>query len=112
MSDRAELLAHVTGERARAAAAMAELAGDASACAMGRAGRSFPAYKYHEGATAALGALSRKLRRDTGTAPGELLGAVTSEWQTPAGPGRDWEAYTAGGREALEAVADYISRGS
>ncbi|AJE32310.1 hypothetical protein B842_02285 [Corynebacterium humireducens NBRC 106098 = DSM 45392] len=96
----------VTARRQRAAAAMAELSGNASACAMGRAGRSFPAFKYHEGATASLGALTRALRRGEGERGSveKLLG----EWQTPGGVGRDWEAYTAGGREALEEAREQL----
>lgn len=101
---------YVTEQRHRAASAMAELSGNTSACAMGRAGRSFPAYKYHEGATAALGVLARRLRRDGDVDPAGLVSSVLPEWQTPGGEGRDWEAYTAGGREALEAAADYLAR--
>ncbi|QGU03837.1 hypothetical protein [Corynebacterium comes] len=102
---------YVTERRHRAASAMAELSGNTSACAMGRAGQSFPAYKYHEGATAALGALSRKLRREPDADPAGLVNSVLPEWQSPGGEGRDWEAYTAGGREALESAADHIRRG-
>lgn len=91
----------VTQRRQQAAAAMAELSGNASACALGRAGRSFPAFKYHEGATAALGELARALRRGDADIT-ELL----TRWQAPGGTGRDWEAYTAGGREALEEAAE------
>lgn len=93
----------VTQRRQQAAAAMAELSGNASACAMGRAGTSFPAFKYHEGATAALGELSRAVRRGEGD-----IGELLTRWQTPGGTGRDWEAYTAGGREALEEAAEQL----
>lgn len=99
-----EFAAWVTRRRHEAAAAMAGLSGNASACALGRAGRSFPALKYHEGATAALGALSRALRRGEGD-----VDKLLEQWQTPGGTGRDWAAYTAGGREALEEAADYLS---
>lgn len=96
----------VIGRRREAAEAMADLSGNASACAMGRAGRSFPAFKYHEGATASLGALARELRRG-----GEERGSVEKllqEWQTPGGVGRDWEAYAAGGYEALEEAREQL----
>jgi len=54
--------------------------------------------------------LARRLRRDGDVDPAWLVNSVLPEWQTPGGEGRDWEAYTAGGREALEAAADYLAR--
>ena len=102
-----EFTTWVAGRRQQAAAAMAELSGNTSACAMGRAGRSFPAFKYHEGATASLGALARALRRG-GEERGSVEKLLDDEWQTPGGTGRDWEAYTAGGREALEEAREQL----
>ncbi len=90
----------VIGRRRRTAETMTDLSGDISACAMGRNGRSLPSFKYHEGASAAPGALARELRRG-----GEERGSVEKvlqEWQTIGSVGGDWEAYAAGGREALE----------
>lgn len=100
----------IRAERLAAAAAMDSLGGNRSACALGRNGQSFPAYKYHEGRAAALGDLGRQLRRS-----GDLeatLGTLEQRWEGEvgrrAGTGRDWEAYAAGGRDAVRTVADWL----
>ena len=57
------LLDVATEVRLDATRHLAALAGDASMCAIGRSGRSFPAAKYHEGRQAASGQVRRMLRR-------------------------------------------------
>ena len=54
----------VRAARLAAATAHAELLGNASACALARDGRSFPAGKFWEGKTAALGELLRTRTED------------------------------------------------
>lgn len=98
-------------ERAAAAAVMTALGGTSSACAMGRNGQSFPAYKYHEGKAAALGRLGRGLR-SAATDPQGVIAAEVEDWRRQvtgrAGTGRDWEAYAAGGLDAAQAVAGWL----
>ncbi len=80
--------------RAAAAHEMAALGGSSSACTMGRAGRSFPAYKYHEGQAAGFGAALRVLRRagdDAGMRLDALAASSRPSWKAravPAGIGR------------------------
>ncbi len=91
---------------------MRQVAGNTSACTMGREGRSFPAYKYYEGKAAALGALARRLK----TAPDEERGAVVhaliEEWRQEAAArashSKDWQAYTAGGLDAAIVAEEWI----
>ena len=106
------------------------LAGDASMCAIGRSGRSFPAAKYHEGRQAAAGQARRLLRNSPGgtsagspagsASPSEMDGAggsvaaalagVTSNWQQmladAEAKGPDWVAYATGGLDALAEISD------
>ena len=100
----------VRAERAAAAGAMDSLGGNRSACAMGRNGQSFPAYKYHEGRAAALGDLGRRLRRSDDVSA--TLLALQQQWDEEvegrSGTGRDWEAYASGGRDAVRTVADWL----
>ncbi|RNE48821.1 hypothetical protein [Corynebacterium alimapuense] len=105
MTDRTKLVDHLTRERHRAVAAMTELSGETSACLMGREGRSFPAFKYHEGAVAGLGSLLRTLRREAAGDPAALIDAECAHWEHTSGHGPDWAAYTAGGQDALNDLA-------
>ena len=108
-----DVAAAVERMRLDAARSAAELAGDSSACAMARSGVSFPAYKFHEGRTAALGSVLRGLRR--GEAPEQVLAAGLSHWagevERWAGAGRDWQAYAAGGLDAVEEATALLSVG-
>ena len=95
-------------------AALADLAGatgDTSLCTLARSGRSHPAAKFHEGAARALADVRRGLRR----APDDPTGVrdrVTDEWtadQAAMAPrGRDWEAYYAGGVDALDRLGEEL----
>lgn len=101
----------IRNERAAAARAMDSLGGNRSACAMGRHGQSFPAYKYHEGRAAALGDLARRLARsaDVDDALDTVLGRWRDEVERRTGSGRDWEAYANGGLEAAQSVAGWLN---
>lgn len=107
-----DLLARAQSAREEAALAMARLGGSTSACAMAKDGRSFPAYKYHEGRAAALGTLVRRLTRSDGRGARELARSLVEEWARDAerwnGHGRDWEAYTAGGLDAARTVEEWV----
>jgi hypothetical protein len=118
-----------TEVRVDATTHLTALAGDASMCAIGRSGRSFPAAKYHEGRQAAAGQARRVLRGSPasttssagsdGLASGgkgaddsvaEALAGVTSEWRrmlTDAeAKGPDWVAYATGGLDALAEISE------
>ena len=98
------------------------LAGDASMCAIGRSGRSFPAAKYHEGRQAAAGQARRLLRgRSAGSVEppdgdsvdgsvAQALAGVTSDWQQmladAEAKGPDWVAYATGGLDALAEISE------
>lgn len=107
-----QLADRVRLERAAAATVMASLGGNRSACAMGRNGQAFPAYKYHEGKAAALGDLGRRLRKAHGDDLPAVVAAVVDQWRREvdrrAGAGRDWEAYAAGGLEAVQGAAAWL----
>lgn len=107
------LLAYLAAMRRDAASAMTGLSGDVSACALAKDGRSFPAYKFHEGRAAALGELARRLRRD-GADTASAIDRTVNVWQErqrlAESRGRDWQAYTAGGVDALEALREDIGR--
>lgn len=105
------LTEHIRKERAAAARAMDSLGGQRSACAMGRHGQSFPAYKYHEGRAAALGDLGRLLARsaDINDALHTVLGRWREEVARRTGGGPDWEAYANGGLEAAQSVAGWLN---
>ncbi len=95
--------------RREAAAAMSELSGDVSACALARDGRSFPAFKFHEGRAAALGELRRRLRREDVEPAMEIdlaLGRWHHERELAEARGGDWRAYAAGGVDALETLRE------
>ncbi|SDB83400.1 hypothetical protein GA0111570_104134 [Raineyella antarctica] len=107
------LVDRIRQERAAAAAAMTSLGGNTSTCAMGRDGRPFPAYKYHEGRAAALGRLGRRLRSAGSADLRTIVAGLVGEWQAEvdrrAGAGRDWEAYAAGGLDAARAAESWLA---
>lgn len=94
--------------RADATRHLTALAGNASMCAIGRSGRSFPAAKFHEGRQAAAGEVRRALRRDP-DADSETLQVITAEWdralRDAEAKGPDWVAYASGGLDALAELA-------
>ncbi len=91
--------------RQDALAHLSALAGDASMCAIGRSGRSFPAAKYHEGRAAAAAQVVRSRAADP-------LTDVRPQWvgmlDRSSSQGPDWQAYAAGG---LDALADLDTAG-
>ena len=97
-------------------AALAQLAGatgDTSLCTLARSGRSHPAAKFHEGAARAMADVRRGLRRLTDGDPTSVRRQVTDRWLADQEAfatrgGRDWEAYYAGGIDALERLADEV----
>jgi hypothetical protein len=105
-----DLLARAVEVRTDAMAHLTALAGNASMCAIGRSGRSFPAAKYHEGRHAAAAQLARALRRSDGDA----WSGVHREWhQMQAGMASrspDWAAYAEGGLDALGQIVDGSSQ--
>ena len=100
----------------QAGQALAGLVEGRSMCAIGRSGRSFPAAKYHEGATSAPAQLRHGLKRRAGhgEAPdvSVLARTAAADWREradrPATAGPHWHAYLAGGAEALEALAEEL----
>jgi len=105
-----ELFQRATDVRADAVSHLTALAGDASMCAIGRSGRSFPAAKYHEGRQSGAGDVRRALRR--WSADGALADAVVADvrqrWQQTLdgaqAKGPDWVAYATGGLDALAEI--------
>lgn len=92
--------------RTQAAQEWGALLGDTSSCALAKDGRSHPAAKFTEGKAAALGELSRRIGGDT--APDGIRAAVVAvrnRWSHQVTPGtradREWEAYRAGGIQAM-----------
>lgn len=129
--DRAGLSAFevATEVRVDATRHLSALAGDASMCAIGRSGRSFPAAKYHEGRQAAAGQARRVLRGSPASTAGsagsdglaaegkgaddsvaQALAGVTSEWRqmlaSAEAKGPDWVAYATGGLDALAEISE------
>lgn len=104
-----DLLARATQVRADAVQYLTILAGDASMCAIGRSGRSFPAAKYHEGRQSAAGQVRRALRTDPDAGPAVIADA-RAEWEQmladAEGKGRDWVAYATGGLDALGEITE------
>lgn len=110
-----DLTEHVQRNRVAAVESMTVLAGTSSACAIARDGGSFPAYKFHEGRAAALGALARGLRR--GERPeSELIADLGRYWRDEverrADQSRDWQAYAAGGLDAIREIEDLLALGA
>ncbi len=89
--------------RAEAEEALRGLTPDASLCTISRAGRSFPAGKFHEGRGYAAAEVLRGLRR--GMTPREAVEAAWDRWSIVAPLSRrnapDWAAYGAGGDDVL-----------
>ncbi len=86
------------------------LLGDVSACTLAKVGRSHPAAKFYEGKVAALGELARLIADETEPAQAvdaaAMLSARWADKSLPGGPqARDWEAYRAGGVEAMTDIA-------
>jgi hypothetical protein len=83
--------------------ALSQLAGGASLCTISRSGAAFPGGKYHEGRMAAATAVLRALRDDPD--PRTAIETATRQWRALSPPQRrgtaDWEAYGAGGDDAL-----------
>lgn len=96
--------------REEALADWSRVGGDVSACALGRDGRSFPAFKFHEGRVAALGELLRAAPDTIDTDQLQALVAqLRARWAAAAAlpnrTGPDWRAYHAGGLECLADLA-------
>lgn len=84
--------------------------GDVSACTLAKDGRSHPAAKFFEGRVAALGELARDVSDETESAQAlDAAAALAARWADkllPGGPqASDWEAYRAGGIQAMTDVA-------
>ena len=107
-----DLAALVQRNRIAAVEAMTLIAGTSSACAIARDGGSFPAYKFHEGRAAALGSLVRGIRRGEGSAR-ELVVEVGRHWrgevERRSDQSRDWQAYAAGGLDAVRELEDVLA---
>ena len=105
-----DLLERATALRQDAVHHLTLLAGDASMCAIGRSGRSFPAAKYHEGRQAAASQVRRALRT---TPTPDVLDGLRHEWQQTldSARGQDWVAYATGGLDALADLAEPRSSG-
>lgn len=105
----AELLERATAVRLDAVEHLTRLAGDASMCAIGRSGRSFPAAKYHEGRQSSAGQVRRLLRKDP-DAGLAAVDAVRQEWEqtlaSAAAKGKDWVAYATGGLDAITEIVE------
>ena len=106
-----DLAALVQRNRLAAVEAMTVIAGTSSACAIARDGGSFPAYKFHEGRAAALGSLARGLRRgerDEADLVAELVASWRAEVERRSDQSRDWQAYAAGGLDAVREIEDFV----
>lgn len=87
--------------RLKAAASHGHLLGNSSACLISKSGQSYPAGKFWEGQTAALGELLRSPSDDV-SAEATKLYAEWSERTIPGDP-REVDSYRTGGLEALAA---------
>jgi hypothetical protein len=87
---------------------LVQLAGDASMCAIGRSGRSFPAAKYHEGRQSAAAQLARRLGRggDSSAALAEVREQWSAAHDAAQHRGPDWLAYAEGGLDALSEITE------
>jgi len=100
----------VTAARRLATDEWSRLLGDVSACTLAKDGRSHPAAKFYEGAVAALGEFVRQIADETDPAQAvDTAGTLSAGWadkRLPGGPeARDWEAYRAGGIQAMTDIA-------
>ncbi len=109
------LIATVQTRRDQALHRMQAEAGDDSLCTLARSGRSLPALKYEEGAAATLADLRRRLlRMEPEASEAHLLEVICearTTWREGPAPrlgrtSKDWEAYAAGGDDALSALLD------
>ena len=96
--------------RTHAAHEWSALLGDTTSCALAKDGRSHPAAKFQEGKVAALGELARRITDDTAAAQITAeAAAVSGRWEGQVMPGsgldRDWEAYRAGGIQAMTEIS-------
>lgn len=109
MGDSPLTRADVLNARAQAAHDWSLSLGDSTSCALAKDGRSHPAGKFQEGKVAALGELSRQITdaTDAGIICAAAA-AVRIRWADQVMPGagsdRDWEAYRAGGIQAMTAL--------
>lgn len=107
--DDAALLEWVTDLRDDATRHLTALAGNASMCAIGRSGRSFPAAKYHEGRQAAASQVRRELRRGM-TGGGDVLARAAEDWAAALDAaqhkGKDWIAYASGGVDVVSELSE------
>ena len=101
---------NILSSRTQVAHEWSVLLGDTTSCALAKDGRSHPAAKFQEGKVAALGELSRRITDDTGA--GQIVSeaaAVSGRWADQIMPGsrqdRDWEAYRAGGIQAMDEIS-------
>ncbi len=106
--DTSDLAPRAAKIRAEAEEALTGLTPDASLCAISRAGRSFPAGKYHEGRAYAAAEVLRGLRRGLGEQA--AVEAAWDRWGIVAPLSRrgapDWAAYGAGGDDVLAELAE------
>lgn len=87
----------------------------AAICSFTRAGIAVPGLKYAEGRWSALRQVQRSILR--GVSPSAALPTVVGQWtedlarRRSMGAGPDWIWYRAGGLDALEELADALTRG-
>jgi len=96
--------------RTHAAHEWSMVLGDTTSCEGAKDGRSHPAAKFHEGKVAALGELSRRITDDSVAAQIDAEATIVrARWAAQVTPGlrqdRDWEAYRAGGIQALNGIS-------
>ena len=109
-----DLADRVQRARLGAVESMTLLAGTSSACAIARDGGSFPAYKFHEGRAAAFAVVARALRRgevDLDALARELGAQWEGEVARRAEQNGDWQAYAAGGLDAVRELESWLSEG-
>lgn len=107
-----EFLELVRASERDALAALAHATGDASVCALPRAGAARPVVKSHEGAASALAGVRRILTSRPGTSPVDAVAAARADWEDNAPlavRGPDWAAYYAGGVAALDLLAETMA---
>lgn len=112
MTTTTDLADRVHRARLAAVESMTMLAGVSSACAIARDGGSFPAYKFHEGRVAALSVMARELRRPEPDLDG-LAVRLSEQWEAEverrADQSRDWQAYAAGGLDAVRELESWLA---
>lgn len=107
-----ELLALVEQHEQAALQALAAATGDVGLCTLARSGQSHPAAKFHEGSARALAGVRRALRRDPDADVATVLARTHEKWRADqeafSGRSRDWDAYHAGGIDALERLEEQL----